>query len=301
MNARVMEPRNYVLVSACRNEENYLDGLAECIAAQTVRPLQWIIVDDGSTDRTFECASGWAKKLPFLKVVRMPGGRPRSFASQVYAAQHGSEAAKALDYDFIGFLDADIRLAPDYYERLLRRFAEEPGLGLGGGVVIDQYADRTENIRQGSEEYHVAGGVQFFRRSSYEKIGGYVPIEGGGQDTIADIMTLMHGWKIQAFPDLPAMHLRPDGYAKDNVLTRGLKWGRKFYLLGYHPIFYFGQCLRRVGRRPVLVGSFCQLLGFVLANLKGGTRPVPNEFVRFLRKLQLERLRRSLVPGWTNK
>lgn len=296
-----MESRNYVLISACRNEENYLDGLAECIAAQTVPPLRWIIVDDGSTDPTFERASAWAKKLPFLEVVRMPGGRPRSFASQVYAAQHGSEVVKSLAYDFIGFLDADIRVAPDYYERLLQRFGDESGLGLGGGVVIDQYADRTENIRQGSEEYHVAGGVQFFRRACYEKIGGYVPIEGGGQDTIADIMALMHGWRLQAFSDLPAMHLRPDGFARDNVLTRGLKWGRKFYLLGYHPIFYVGQCLRRAGRRPVLVGSFCQLLGFALASLKGESRPVPNEFVQFLRKLQLERLRRTLIPGGTGK
>ena len=289
-----MERQTYVLVSACRNEEKYLDGLAEMIAAQTVPPLRWIIVDDGSTDRTYERAEEWAARLPYLQVVRMPGGRPRSFSSQVYAAQHGSEVAKSLNFDFIGFLDADIKLPPDYYEALLQRFDQENGLGLGGGIVIDQYSDRTENIRAGSEEYHVAGGVQFFRRECFEKIGGYTPIDGGGQDTIADVMALMHGWKIRSFADLPAMHLRPDGYTKDNVLKRGLKWGRKFYLLGYHPVFYFGQCLRRIGKRPWVVGSLCQMLGFVLANFKGESRPVSSDFVRFVRRVQIDRLWRSV-------
>lgn len=297
-----VEARSYVLVSACRNEENYLDGLARCIAAQTIPPLRWIIVDDGSTDRTHEVAVGWATRLPYLQVVRMPGGRPRSFSSQVYAAQHGSEIARSLNYDFIGFLDADILVEPGYYERLMEHFEREPGLGLGGGVVIDQHPGRQENIRAGSEEYHVAGGVQFFRRACFERIGGYTPIDGGGQDTIADVMTLMHGWRICSFSDLPAMHLRPDGFAKDNVWTRGMKWGRKFYLLGYHPLFYFGQCLRRIGRRPVLVGAFCQFVGFVLAALRREPRPVTKDFIAFLRASQLRRLRGMLArkPSLTN-
>ena len=48
---------SYALVSAVRDEENNLSRLAACIAEQTVKPLEWIIVDTGSTDGTQQLAS----------------------------------------------------------------------------------------------------------------------------------------------------------------------------------------------------------------------------------------------------
>jgi poly-beta-1,6-N-acetyl-D-glucosamine synthase len=293
-----MRNDSYVLVSACRNEEGYLDGLIDAVAAQTIKPVRWIIVDDGSTDGTSARALARAKDLPFLQVAKMPGGRPRSFASQVFAAQHGYGLVKNLGVTFIGFLDADIRFQPDYYERLIKAFHDDPGLGLAGGAVLDQYPDRIENIRRGSEHTHIPGGVQFFRWQCFEQIGGYIPIEGGGQDVIADVTVMMHGWRIRVFPELETLHLRPDGFAKDNVFRRGMKWGRKFYLIGYHPLFYSGQCARRLVRRPFLIGGFCQLLGFAAACVKHEARPVSAEFVRFLRKAQMRRLRETFA-GFT--
>jgi glycosyltransferase involved in cell wall biosynthesis len=265
--------------------------LIDAIAAQTQPPLRMVIVDDGSTDDTYARACARSATLPFIQVVKMPGGHVRSFSSQVYAAMHGSGLVKELPYAFQGFLDTDIRVEPDYYERLTGFMLADPKLGLCGGAVIDQYPDRLADNRKGSEDYHVAGGVQFFRRQCFEQIGGHHPIEGGGQDTIADIMAMMQGWKIRVFPELRALHLRPDGFTKDSALKFGMKWGRKFYLLGYHPLYYFAQCVRRSTRRPFVVGSLCQLLGFTVASIKAEKRPVSPEFVRFLRKLQMQRLK----------
>ena len=291
----MMTPESYVLVSACRNETGYVDGLIECISKQTIRPACWIIVDDGSTDDTAARAEACVSKLPFLKVVKMPKkGASRSFVSQVYAAQYGYELLKDLSFGFIGFLDADIRLAPDYYSRLLDAFHADSRLGLAGGAVIEKYENRLVDIRKGSEDYHVAGGVQFFRRQCFEQIGGYIPIDGGGQDTIADIMTLMNGWGIQVFPELQVLHLRPEGYSKDNFVQRGIKWGRKFYLIGYDPVYYIGQCLRRITQRPYILASAMMLLGFIRAHYEAEPRPVSREFVRFLRDLQWRRMREKV-------
>jgi biofilm PGA synthesis N-glycosyltransferase PgaC len=285
-----MQSKSYVLVSACRNEDAYIEGLIDTIAAQTVRPIRWIIVDDGSTDDTYARAAARGADLPFLQIIKMPGGHPRSFTSQVFAAQHGYEQLRGLQFDFIGFLDADIRVDRHYYKRLIDFFRTDSALGLAGGAIIDQYENRTKNNRKGSEDFHVAGGVQFFRRACFVNIGGYLAISGGGQDTIADFMSMMHGWRIRTFPQLEALHLRPDGVGNDNVFQRGMKWGRKFYLLGYHPLFYLGQCVRRLGRPPIVIGSVCQLLGFVAASWKREARPVSVEFVRFLREVQMRRL-----------
>jgi hypothetical protein len=103
-------------------------------------------------------------------------------------------------------------------------------------------------------------------------------------------MAMMRGWRIRSFPELEVQHLRPEGSGKTNVLSRGMRWGRRFYLLGYHPLFYLVHCLRRAGQRPVIAGTLCQLLGFLMASLKAGERPVSDEFVRFLRRMQVRRL-----------
>jgi hypothetical protein len=209
----------------------------------------------------------------------------------VYAAIHGYELAKDSAFSFIGFLDADIRVEKEYYQRLMGEFLLAPRLGLCGGAVVDKYDDRLVDIRKGSEDYHVAGGVQFFRRLCFEQIGGYHPIDGGGQDTIADVMSMMNGWEIRVIPQLVAIHLRPDGFAKEHVYRRGMKWGRKFYLIGYHPLYYMAQCLRRINQSPIFINSACQFFGFITATIKGEKRPVTDEFVVFLRTLQLKRLR----------
>lgn len=287
----------YVLVSACRNESKYIDSLIDYIDAQTIKPTCWVIVDDGSTDDTFELARARSVRLPYLRVEKLPAGRPRSFSSQVFAAQHGYELLRSIDYEFIGFLDADIRVEPEYYERLLASADADPKLGLCGGDVVDLYGDRMVRSRSGSEDFHVAGGVQFFRRRCFEEIGGFVPIDGGGQDTIADVMSMMHGWRIRVFPELTALHLRPDGVGGAGALRRGIAWGRKFYLLGYHPLFYLAQSVRRAALRPFVIGSLCQLYGFALASWRRESRPVSPEFIRFLRKTQRLRLRRALGLG----
>jgi poly-beta-1,6-N-acetyl-D-glucosamine synthase len=285
----------YAIVSACRNESEYIDGLVDSVASQTLKPWRWVIVDDGSTDDTYARAAKRQRDLTFLQVVKSPNDGQRSFASQAYAANFGYQLLRSDEFDFIGFLDADIRLGKDYYERVLAVLCTAPRLGLAGGAVIDHYPGRTENPRLGSEDYHVAGGVQLFRRLTFDQIGGYVPIEGGGQDTIADFMSMMHGWRVQAIPEIRAMHVRPDGASKLSVVQRGLMWGKRFYGIGYHPVFYAAQCMRRVGRRPILLGSLSQLMGFVVASLVAQTRPVPEDFVRFLRAEQMRRLRAILV------
>lgn len=292
---KVARNSSYVLISACRNESQYVGGLVDAIAAQTVPPTAWFIIDDGSTDDTFAKASARCGDLPFLKVIRMPGGKPRSFTSQVYAALHGYNLAKTIDFESIGFLDADIRVPTDYYEQQLAYLASNPRLGLCGGAVIDQYEDHTTNIRKGSEDYHVAGGVQFFRRECFEQIGGYTPIQGGGQDTIADILSQMHGWEIHVIPHLVALHLRPDGFDKEGAYQRGKKWGRKFYLLGYHPLYFFAHCIRRIGQRPMFVASAFLLWGFLSATMTQEKRPVSDEFVHFIRQLQMKRIRRTIL------
>jgi biofilm PGA synthesis N-glycosyltransferase PgaC len=286
---------DYVLVSACRNEGPFLADLAATVAQQSHPPRKWLIVDDGSTDDTFARAEALARQMPFLEVVRMPGGTARSFSSQVFAAMHGCQLLARDEFAYLGLLDADIRLPRDYYRTIVGLMEANPRLGLCGGQVLDRHAYQLEDTRAGSEDYHVAGGIQFFRRACFEAIGGHHPIPGGGQDTVADIMAMMKGWEVRVVTGLPVVHLRPEGFSRSGPLARGLAWGRKFHRLGYHPLYYLAQCANRITRRPWIIGSLCNLLGFAAASIRGAPRPVSPEFVRFIRQLQLQRLRTRIA------
>jgi poly-beta-1,6-N-acetyl-D-glucosamine synthase len=291
-----MKGTRYLLISSCRNESAYIEGLIDAIAAQTIQPLRWVVVDDGSSDDTYARCIAKARSLPFLQVVRMPGGRPRTFSSKVFALQHACEKIADTEAEFIGVIDADIRIEPSYYEQLIKLMGSDLRLGLGGGTVLESSTDGVANTRKGSEDFHVPGGVHFFRRECFRQVGGYVPIDAGGEDTIAEVMAMMHGWKVHAFTELTALHLRPEGVGSANVLARGIRWGRRFYLIGYHPLFYLCRCLRRWNQRPFLIGSYCQILGFLVAAYKAEERPVSAAFVRFHRGLQMQRLRDALSP-----
>jgi biofilm PGA synthesis N-glycosyltransferase PgaC len=291
-----MSRSSYVLVTACRNESLFIGDLVATIANQTVRPKKWVIVDDNSSDSTFELAAAAARQHDFIEVRRANSARGRSFSSQVYAQQEGYEAVRAGDFEFVGFLDADIRLLPDYYEKILARLAADPSLAIAGGLVVDKQGETTSRGRLQSVSHHVAGGVQFFRRHCYEAINGYAPIEGGGQDTVAETICMMRGWKVQSFVDIVACHLRPSEGDPRTHFRAGVRWGKMCYNLGYHPLYYWTNTAARFVRRPSLRLTGGQAWGFFQACLRGEARPVSPEFIAFLRGRQLRKMRRMVWP-----
>ena len=129
MNSDRPSSNRYVLVTAARNEEKYIEQTLRSVTAQTVKPIEWVIMSDGSTDRTDEIVSAYASEHPFVRLSRITDDHPRNFAAQVMAINAGCEQLRTSAYDFIGNLDADVRFEPRYFETLLQRFAEDDEIG----------------------------------------------------------------------------------------------------------------------------------------------------------------------------
>src|SRR5688500_20322837 len=65
-----MTGRRYCLITPCRDEARYARRTLDSVAAQTVPPALWVIVDDGSSDETPAILDEYAKRLPYVRVIR---------------------------------------------------------------------------------------------------------------------------------------------------------------------------------------------------------------------------------------
>ena len=278
----------YVLITPAKNEEACLEQTIAAVLSQSVLPRTWVIVSDGSVDRTDEIAARYARSHGFIRLLRAPARGQRDFGSKARAFQAGYDQVKDTAYDFVGNLDADVSFGPDYYERILDRFRANPGLGIAGGIIRERIDDRF--VPQRISLNSVAGAVQLFRRRCFEDVGGYIPMSAGGIDAAAEIIARMHGWTVQTFPDIPVYHHRRVSTGKATVLSTRFHQGITNYLLGYHPLFQLMSALYRVGDRPYVIGSAFVLLGYGWSWLRRYQRPVSREVVRFLRSEQRARL-----------
>jgi poly-beta-1,6-N-acetyl-D-glucosamine synthase len=285
-----MNRDSFVLVTAAYNEEKLIEQTVRSIVAQTLRPAKWMIVSDGSTDKTDDIVKRYAAENAFIELLRITEDHPRNFAAQVYAINRGLSQLKEMDYGFVGNLDADITLEPDYFSRLLEKFRLDAGLGLGGGTVCERSPDGEFRPRKVSSVTAVPHACQLFRRSCFEAIGGaYVPLRYGGPDTHAEILARMNHWQVTSFPDLKVFHHRPTNSA-EGVLRGWFRQGKMDYSLGALPVFEFFKLLRRLWVKPYLIGAMARCAGFIDSYWRREGREVPEDFILYLRQEQKQRV-----------
>jgi poly-beta-1,6-N-acetyl-D-glucosamine synthase len=282
-------PRSYALATAAYNEEKCIEKVIRSIVNQQLRPEKWIIVSDGSTDRTDEIVKSYAAQYPFIQLVRITEDHPRNFNAQLNAINLGFSHLAGVDCAFIGNLDADITLGPYYFDRLLSEFEADPKLGLAGGYIHEEQ-DGEFRCRPGNSVSSVAHGVQCFRRECLDALGGYAPFSWGGTDTHAGVRLRMLGWRVESIPSLEAYHHRPTGGGFGAMRYR-FRGGLMDHYLGTHPLFELFRIARRMAAKPYLVGGLVRLAGFVWAYCKGAKREVSPEYMAFVRKEQMEKLR----------
>ena len=283
---------SYVLITPARNEEENIEKTICSVLSQTILPKKWIIVSDGSTDRTDAIVKKFSTEHPWIQLVRMPEHRDRQFAAKVHCFEAGHRAVDGLTHDIIGNLDADITFEPDYFQFLLARFEENPRLGVAGTPFVELTSD-TYNYNFANIE-HVSGACQLFRKECFEEIGGYIPIKGGGIDWTAVTTARMKGWKTRTFTEKTCLHHRPIGTAEAGKLMAWFKHGKKDYFLGGHPVWEIFRSIFQMKSRPFLFGGLFLLSGYTWAMVSRMDRPIPKELVRFHRGEQMQRLKSIL-------
>jgi hypothetical protein len=262
------------------------------VIAQTVLPVRWIIVSDGSTDRTDDIVRDSAGQHPWIVLLRRERSPTRDFAGKAHAVNAAYESLRALSFDLVGNLDADVTLPADYYEFLISRFVKIPELGVAGTPFIEDAANPQEHsyAHRFADLSHVSGACQFFRRGCFEDIGGYTPVKEGGIDWVAVTTARMRGWTTQTFVERVCLHHRAMGTADRNLLRARFRHGQEEYLVGGHPLWQLLRGVFQMKNRPMLVGGLCLMAGYANAWATRKSSPIPAALREFHRREQMERL-----------
>jgi biofilm PGA synthesis N-glycosyltransferase PgaC len=276
----------YVIITPARDEEKHIEATIESMRRQTILPSEWVIVDDGSADRTGEILDRAAAELPWIRVIhRKNRGFRKSGGGVMEAFYDGYNSLQGSDWDFIVKLDGDLSFPPDYFEKCFEYFRRDSDLGIGGGEIHHEIAGKLrveENPR-----FHVRGATKIYKKACWNAIGGLWPAPGW--DTIDEVKANMLGWKTYAFTDLPLLHHRLTGTEEGLVRDR-VKHGMVCYISGYHPLFVAASCLRRITQRPYVVGSAAIMYGFLKGHFTHPPRLEDRSYVAYIRGQQLRRL-----------
>lgn len=288
----------YVLITPARNEAQYIDLTLRSITVQTHPPFRWVIVSDGSIDGTDEIVGRYLVKHPWIELLRMPERKERHFAGKVHAFNAGYARVKALDFDVVGNIDADVSFEPDHFEFLLARMAENAQLGLAGAPFREgdfQYDYRYTNIE------NVWGGCQLFRRACFEEIGGYTPLKGGGIDHVAVLSARMHGWQTRTLTDRVCQHHRVMGTALHGALKARVRQGQKDYTMGNHPLWQAFRVIYQMKQRPYLIGGLALGWGFASSMFRRARSPLSPALLAFVRREQMQRLKKFVEGVWSSR
>ena len=287
-------PERIAIVSPARDEERTLPRTIESLVAQTVRPSRWVIVDDGSRDRTAEIAETAAREHDWIQVLRRPDRGYRKVGGGVIEAFEAGQSAIDVPYDFVAKMDVDLEFGPTYLERVLAEFERDPRLAAASGKVYRREGDRL--VEEFMVDEMVAGQFKLYRREALERIGGFVrEVMWDGIDFHRARMLGLRTASLDD-PELRIVHLRLMGSSDRSVYRGRLRWGRGQWFMGSSLPYVLASGLFRMRDRPYVLGGLLIVGGYLGAALRGAPRYEDREFRRELRRWQRARLG-SLLRG----
>lgn len=284
--------RNYVLISPCRNEADFMRQTLDTVIAQSIRPKKWVIVDDGSTDETPHILAEYAKQHDWIRIVtRADRGRRAVGPGVIEAFYAGYETINPDDYDYLCKLDLDLRLPSRYFELLIERMEKNPRIATCSGKAYIEKNGGLVNERHGDETS--IGASKFYRMPHFKQLGGFVrEVMWDGIDCHRCRMNglIACSWDD---PELRFVHLRPMGSSQQSIFTGRMRHGYGQYFMGTGLLFMLASAVYRIPEKPYVVGGLAILWGWLRSALQRKPRYNDLEFRKFLRSYQL----RSLLVG----
>lgn len=284
----------YAVVTPARNEERNLRRLGAALAAQTLPPDEWVVVDDGSTDSTTEVLAELAASHAWVRPLDRPAAerddrladgrrKARDLDAFLFGARSLSEPAEV-----VVKVDADVDFDGDFFEELIGRFAADDRLGIASGTCYEQEAGTW--VRRTKAEGSVWGATRAYRADCLADVIAMEPCMGW--DGLDEIRAQLRGMRTQTFLDLGFRHHRPEGGRELSSLHQGDALGRASWYMGYRPSYLALRTFYRARHEPA---ALAMLWGYAAAAARRAPRCPDQRLVLELRERQ--RLGRTLRRG----
>ncbi|MDD5546107.1 MAG: glycosyltransferase [Candidatus Omnitrophica bacterium] len=283
---------SYVIISAVRNEEQYIERTICSVISQTIKPVEWVIVNDGSKDKTAAIVDDYSKRVRWIKLINLPDrGYYLAGPGVVNSFNRGVESLFSQDWEFIVKMDCDISFDADYFEKILNEFRKNSKLGIASGCTF--LLNKRKLIQEKVQDDHPVGPCKVYKRECFESIGGLRPIYGWD---LADILSAqMKEWDTRCFKELIIIHYRQTGTQRRGITKGKFFLGRMQYRFGYTFLYTCLKALNKVFERPYLLGSAGIIFGYLYSWIKKEQKYFDEEMTCFLRNKHkryiLERLR----------
>ena len=273
--------RNYIIITACKNEGINLPELIESVAVQTIKPALWVIVDDGSTDDTPKIIEKVMKIHKWIRSIQLDAQERDLGIHLAEIIQKGFDYAflccgeHKIEYNYLGNLDGDLRLPPTFYENLIREFENTPKLGVASGGTRHIIDNEIFHAKISIDE--PSGGHMLIRRECFEDIEG-IPLTYA-VDSVIKVKAKLKKWETKRFEDNLATEIRDvnsaEGYWKGFVHK-----GESYYYLNFNPIHVGMKILKYSFRRPYYAGV-AYFVGYVGGFIHGKKRVSDSEIKNY--------------------
>jgi poly-beta-1,6-N-acetyl-D-glucosamine synthase len=291
-----MDRKRLLVISPLHNEEAHVRRLVDSMAAQTRPPDLWIVVDDGSTDRTPELLAELAPGVPFMRVLSVPqrpdvaGPDRLAVALEARAFNWALGQVAGEEFEFIGKLDGDIELVPEHFERVLAEFAGDPRLGICGSAIAEL---RGSAWRVAITPPHfVHGAVKLYSRDCLAAIGGMR--EQLGWDILDEASARLRGFRTGPATGLVARHHRQSGSAQGRLRGHA-RAGASAWVANYPPHWIALRSFKVAAKRPKILSGVAFAFGYARAALRRTEQIQDEELRAFVRGELGSRLRRPLA------
>ena len=282
----------YIIISPCRNEADFMRQTLDSVVVQSVLPKKWIIIDDGSTDDTPDIIKEYADEYSWIECIKNEDRGARAVGPGVIEAFYkGYDTLDGTEYDYICKLDMDLILPPDYFKNLIAEMKAIPRLGCFSGKPY--YISDGKKISEKCGDEMCVGASKFYRKQCFDEIGGFV--REVMWDAIDCHKARFLGWIARSSDDeaIRFIHLRPMGSSQKGILTGRMRHGYGQYYMGSSFLYFLATAVYRMMRPPYIIGGLAMAWGYTKSFMSGADQQQDKKLIEFIKRYQ----RRALVVG----
>lgn len=270
----------YSIITPVKNEINSFEKTVNSVVSQSILPIEWIIVDDGSNDGTEVLLEEIAKKYSWIKVLKPQNNTLRDYSSRVVFLFNFGYSSLLKKPEFISKLDGDVSFNSDFYKNIINSFESNPKLGIASGHLT---LNNIPETNPATPYVCTRGATKVYRYSCLIEIGGIIPFQGW--DTLDNIAARAKGWEVAILPEY-FEHLKEEGSKVGNKLYSNFRIGFYNGSIPYLWTYFIVKCISKSFKKPIILGSLLQLIGYIKGRFFYSKRPFPEYIIIQLHKEQ---------------